>query len=444
MPAGELVAFSGTIAHKADVGARVAGSTSANATEMFQEGLLLPAIKIVDGARRADRYRAHHPRQQPTAGPGWRRHPRPDRSDADGRGASPELCSRFGAATVTDAFAAILKGAADELRAAIAKLPEGEASAEGLLDSDGVVLDQPIKLAVTVAIKEWGRELRLLEQRSAGPRPGQPAPVDGGSLRVLLAHRLPRPEPAFQRRHARRGAAHLRAAHGRPTPRRPHPVSNYQMVNLKLVDVILEALAHFHPARAIANAGSSSALTIAWAKGRPGQSNMQYEIMGSAYGGGMGHDGASATATHLSNLHITPIEILESEFPLPHHALRPGAGFRRRRPVARRTEPRARIRAARGRDRHSPLRQEPFSTQGRRRGQGRARRALRDQARHRAGICDAVIGPLRAERRASASCCRAREAAAAASRRRATAPHSTAISPRDISRPRRRRKEYGR
>ena len=42
---------------------------------------------------------------------------------------------------------------------------------------------------------------------------------------------------------------------------------------------------------------------------------MQYEIMGSAYGGGNGHDGASATATHLSNLHITPIEILESEFP---------------------------------------------------------------------------------------------------------------------------------
>jgi N-methylhydantoinase B len=42
---------------------------------------------------------------------------------------------------------------------------------------------------------------------------------------------------------------------------------------------------------------------------------MQYEIMGSAYGGGMGHDGASATATHLSNLHTTPIEILESEFP---------------------------------------------------------------------------------------------------------------------------------
>jgi N-methylhydantoinase B len=42
---------------------------------------------------------------------------------------------------------------------------------------------------------------------------------------------------------------------------------------------------------------------------------MQYEIAGSAYGGGFGHDGATGTATHLSNLHTTPIEILESEFP---------------------------------------------------------------------------------------------------------------------------------
>src|SRR5262249_56207907 len=44
-------------------------------------------------------------------------------------------------------------------------------------------------------------------------------------------------------------------------------------------------------------------------------SNMQYEIIGSAYGGGAGYDGCTGTATHLSNLHITPIEILEAEYP---------------------------------------------------------------------------------------------------------------------------------
>src|SRR4051794_35663971 len=45
---GQLVAFAGSIAHKADVGGAVPGSTSANATEMYQEGLLLPPIKIVE------------------------------------------------------------------------------------------------------------------------------------------------------------------------------------------------------------------------------------------------------------------------------------------------------------------------------------------------------------------------------------------------------------
>ena len=44
--AAELVAFSGSIAHKADVGGAVPGSTSANATEMYHEGILLPPIKI--------------------------------------------------------------------------------------------------------------------------------------------------------------------------------------------------------------------------------------------------------------------------------------------------------------------------------------------------------------------------------------------------------------
>ena len=47
----ELVGFSGSIAHKADVGGAVAGSTSANATEMYQEGVLIPPVKIWDAGK---------------------------------------------------------------------------------------------------------------------------------------------------------------------------------------------------------------------------------------------------------------------------------------------------------------------------------------------------------------------------------------------------------
>ena len=311
---GEIVAFAGSIAHKADVGGAVAGSTSANATEMFQEGLLVPPIKIVDGGRpQADIERIILANS---------RQPALVRGDIHAQIAVTQmgaarveaLCGRFGAGTVTAAFAAILKGAADELRAAIAKLPEGESSAEGLLDSDGVVVDQPVKLAVTVAIKDGLAHFDFSGSapQARGPINLRPSMVEACVFYSLIGCL----GPNLRFNDGMRDVVRLTYAPRTVTNAEPPAsVSNYQVVNIKLADVILEALAHFCPARATANAGSSSVLTIAWAKGRSGQSTLQYEIMGAAYGGGMGHDGATATATHLSNLHITPIEILESEFP---------------------------------------------------------------------------------------------------------------------------------
>ena len=311
---GKIVAFSGTIAHKADVGGAVPGSTSANATEMFHEGLLLPPIKIWEGGQRVpdiERIILTNSRQ-----------PELMRGDIHaqiavtqmGAARVKELCGRFGAATVTDAFAAILKGSADQLRTAIAKLSAGESAAEGLLDNDGVVLDKPIKLAVSISIKDGiaSFDFSASDPQARGPVNLRPSMVEACVFYALIGSL----GPNLHFNDGMRDVVRLKFA-----PRTvvnadpPAPVSNYQMVNLLLVDVILEALAKFIPARAIAHSGASSALSIAWSRGRPGQSTMQYEIMGSAYGGGAGHDGTTATATHLSNLHTTPIEILESEYP---------------------------------------------------------------------------------------------------------------------------------
>src|SRR5713101_561788 len=103
---GKIVAFAGSIAHKADLGGAVAGSTSANATEMFQEGLLLPPIKIVAAGiaqRDIERIILANSRQ-----------PALMRGDIHAQIAVTqmgavrvkELCGRFGARTVTGAFAA--------------------------------------------------------------------------------------------------------------------------------------------------------------------------------------------------------------------------------------------------------------------------------------------------------------------------------------------------
>jgi N-methylhydantoinase B len=324
---GEIVAFSGSIAHKADVGGTVPGSTSANATELYHEGLLVPPIKIWEAGRPLpdiERLILANSRQ-----------PELVRGDIHaqiavtqmGAARVAELCGRFGAATLREAFAAILTGAADEMRAAIARLPEGEASAEGLLDSDGVVVDKPVKLAVKVTLKGGLATFDFSgsDPQARGPVNLRPSMVEACVFYCLIGCLGPK----LHFNDGMRDAVRLVLAPRTVTNAAPPaPVSNYQMVNLKLVDVVLEALARFHPARAIANSGSSSALSIAWARPRPGQSSMQYEIIGSAYGGGMGHDGASATATHLSNLHITPIEILESEFPcrITRFELKPDTG----------------------------------------------------------------------------------------------------------------------
>jgi N-methylhydantoinase B len=311
---GKIVAFSGSIAHKADVGGAVPGSTSATATEMYHEGLLVPPIKIwADGKPLPDVERIILTNS---------RQPVLMRGDIHAQIAATqmgvvrvkELCARFGARQLTDAFAAILAGAADELRAAIANLPEGMSSAEGFLDSDGIEVDKPIKLAVTIAIKDGIAHFDFSGSapQAKGPVNLRPSMVEACVFYSLIGSLGP--DIAFN--DGMRDVVRIKyAPHTILNADPPGPVSSYQMVNLLLADVILEALAHFNPGRAIAHSGASSALSIAWSKGRPGQINQQYEIAGSAYGGGMGHDGATGTATHLSNLHTTPIEVLESEFP---------------------------------------------------------------------------------------------------------------------------------
>jgi N-methylhydantoinase B len=311
---GEIVAFAGSIAHKADIGGTVPGSTSANATEMFHEGLLLPPIKIVKAGEPQDdieRIILGNSRQ-----PALMRGDIHAQIAVTQMGAArvKELCGRFGAGTLTGAFAAILKGAADELSAAITKLPEGQSSAQGLLDSDGIDLDKPIKLAVTVTIKDGiaSFDFSDCDPQARGPVNLRPSLVEACVFYSLIGCL----GPNLNFNDGMRDAVRIvLKPHTVVNADPPGSVSNYQVVNLKLIDVILQALAHFNPARALANSGSSSVITVSWGKGRHGQATLQYEIMGAAYGGGPQHDGTTATATHLSNLHIAPIEILESEFP---------------------------------------------------------------------------------------------------------------------------------
>ena len=312
---GGLIGFAGSVAHKADIGGTNPGSTSANATEIYHEGLLLPPIRIAE----AGRYKDDLERLILTNS----RQPELVRGDMRAQIAATRLgveriqdiCGRFGADTVRAAFAAILASAAAALKTAIAALPDGTASAEGFMDSDGVERDRPVRFACTVTIEgeTAAFDFSAADRQAKGPINLRPSMVEACCFYALIGCL----GPDLQFNDGMREAVRFVYAPDTITnATAPAPVSSYQMANLKLVDVILEALSAFKPDRAVANAASSGAVMIQWLQGgREGQASLQYEIIGSAYGGGAGHDGASACATHLSNLHITPIEIIESEFP---------------------------------------------------------------------------------------------------------------------------------
>src|SRR5581483_9235742 len=161
-------------------------------------------------------------------------------------------CAQFGAAAVMAAFAAILAGAAAELRAAIATLPDGEASAEGFMDTDGVELDRPVK----------------------GPINLRPSMIEACVFYSLIGAL----DPRLHFNDGMRDVVKFVYAPNTVTnASAPAPVSSYQAANQKLTDVILEAFASFRPQRGTAHCGSSGALLISWkGGGRPGQPTLQY------------------------------------------------------------------------------------------------------------------------------------------------------------------------
>jgi len=311
---GDLVAFTASIAHKADMGGAVPGSTWGQATELFQEGLLLPPVKIVRaGEAKSDLQRLIASNS---------RAPELVLGDMNaqigitgiGRDRLKALCETFGADVFTGAMDEIIAASDREFRTALARLPDGEHSSEGLLDNDGVDRDRPVKLHVRITVRDGDVhfDFSASDPQTRGPANLRLAMVEACVFYCLIGFldaNLPYSDAARDL---------VRFTFGERSvlnPEAPAPCSSYMKTCHKLVDVILQALDPFLPGRAVANAGGSGgSIVVAWGDAAPGRGN-QYEIFGSAYGAGHNNDGATGVTTHLANLYGTPLEVIESEFP---------------------------------------------------------------------------------------------------------------------------------
>ena len=312
MSDGVLVGFSAAIAHKADIGGTVPGSSWGQAVEIFQEGLHIPPMRLYEaGVLNTDMERliAANSRQPRLVLGDLRAQAGAVRV---GRERMQSLASEHGAHTLVDALDAMIDAAGREMAAAFATLPDGESQAEGFLDVES---GDPVRLHVRVRVKS-GRvsfDFADTSPQTRAPINLRPALVEACCFHALIGLI----DPALRYSDSARGLVDINAPPGSAVNAlSPAPCSSYMKSCQRLIDVLIDALNPFCPLRAAANAGGSGgSIVVTWGPGERPTHHNQHEIFGSAYGGGQGVDGASGTTVHLSNIYVTPIEIVETEFP---------------------------------------------------------------------------------------------------------------------------------
>ncbi|MFO1067099.1 MAG: hydantoinase B/oxoprolinase family protein [Geminicoccaceae bacterium] len=148
---GRLVAFAIAVAHWSEVGGSVPGSLAPDASEVFQEGLRLPLVRLYRrGERQEDLVRLITENVR-----------LPGHSLCDleaelaavrlGESRLLEMAGRYGIERVLATFAGILEASEAQGRAAVSDLPDGVYTAEDQIDGDGSV-DEPIPIRVVVTI----------------------------------------------------------------------------------------------------------------------------------------------------------------------------------------------------------------------------------------------------------------------------------------------------
>jgi N-methylhydantoinase B len=309
----ELVGYSGSIAHHIDIGGRVPGTESAQNTELFQEGLIFPAIKLMEAGRR------NRPLYELIAANV--RDPHATLGDLDAqlaacrRGAErlSALCERYGTAVVVGAMADLLDRTAARAAAAFAQWPSSAVSAEGFLDDGGFPDTPPVGIRLTAQVSDGVLEVDLTgtdDQVSSGVN----VPLASSHAGVFFAVRcfIGLPQNAGLTRQIR-----LKTRPGSLLdPVTPTALSARHLAVQRLADLMVQALGDLLPERAVAASQVSfPAFVFQAVDPRVGRMTLLADILGGGGGARRDAPGDNAIDPYTSNCALLPAEITEMEYP---------------------------------------------------------------------------------------------------------------------------------
>jgi len=322
---GKVFCWLASVGHWHDVGGNVPGNYNPAATESFQEGMLIPPVKLFDkGEYRQDVVDILSANS---------RLPLSLYGDLNGQINALDLgmqrmegiLAEYGDETIAEALNALKARAATLMRAEISDLPNGTVSAEDWLDNDGIK-DEPLKIALDLTID--GDRMVMDFSRSS---PACAGPVNISRSTTIAACYVAL-KHVFNDVPANAGV--LEPVEFKIDPdsllsaTAPKPVGGYTETILRMIDVVFQAVAQLAPEQAMACAyGTINALSLAGHR-----ANGQRWVMFSFFGGGHGAHGAGDGLNHgnapISTATIPPLEILEAAYPVrfTQWALRPNSG----------------------------------------------------------------------------------------------------------------------
>ena len=340
--------FVASRAHHADVGGMSPGSMPLS-TELYQEGIIIPPLKLIDGGARNEAVWQLILRNVRTP---WER-------DGDlaaqlaahttGAARLTEIVGRYGLDETLRQADALIAYAESLTRAAIRLVPDGQYAFTDFLDDDGQSAE-PVPISVVVTVEEdcLTADFAGTAAAVAGNLNAVPAIVESAvayCLRcvalALLDIDLPMNDGVFSPLTVRIPPGSVLD----PSP--PHAVAAGNVeTSQRVVDTVFGALAAALPDLIpAASQGTMNNLTFGGIVGQYGKANHRdsdgraavlpyayYETIGGGAGAGPAAGGAAGIHVHMSHTRNTPVETLEMAFPIrvEEYSLRRGSGGRGR------------------------------------------------------------------------------------------------------------------
>ena len=309
-----LLGFVANRAHHADVGGMSAGSMPL-AEELYQEGLIIPPLKLVaGGAINQDVWRLVLANVRT-----------PDERAGDlhaqlaanrtGIERMLGLVERYGAEQIKEDMQALLEYSERMTRQLIQELPNGTYQYQDVLDDDGLTPEPAtIQVAVTIADDEVSVDFTGTDaQRRGSINSVYPITLSATAyvFRCVLGLDIPANSGCLVP--IRVIAPEGTVVNARP----PAAVAGGNVeTSQRIVDVVLGALAQACPDRVpAASQGTMNNVTVGgWDSDRQ-QHFAYYETIGGGMGARPTMNGASAIHSHMTNTMNTPVEALEYAYP---------------------------------------------------------------------------------------------------------------------------------